>query len=274
MLKKYQPERTDLLINTDWGIARDSLGMEEARERNLLLFYERWVTKEEKMQLKDERNAYASIRVIGYLVLFVSVPVFVNIRLIAEGGISAVALAVIYALVSAVTGSGLIRYARYARYPAILIFLFFFILPFMPLFESEKGAPLLFILGAVGLYYLLRRTARKILWPETQAKPAGKNSRPFVRGIIITMALLVGLMAGYFIYDLNQASQMTADACLRATPGMPLEEFLSKFSREDYKIIQSTDHVLVVPKRGMGRNHCTVSHDEQKIIGSKTGFND
>ncbi|MDP2854739.1 MAG: hypothetical protein Q8O28_10920 [Smithellaceae bacterium] len=315
MLKKYQPGRPDLLINTDWGIPRDSetgLSLEKLsfrtnvrnlnalnlfktrflaslrndtkinydtasaweKGRNLLLFHDRWVTKEEKKQLQDERNAYASIRVIGYLLLFICVPVLINIRSIAEGGITDVALAVLYAFAASVTGSGLIRYARYARYPAILIFLSFFILPFMPLFESEKGAPLLFIMGVLCLYYLLRKTARKILWPKTQAKPAGKKLRPFVRGIIIAMALLAGLMVGYFVYDLNQARHLAADACRQATSGMPLEEFLSRFSKEDYKIIRSSEYALIVPKRGLGRNHCAVIHDGRTITGAKPGYVD
>jgi hypothetical protein len=29
-------------------------------------------------------------------------------------------------------------------------------------------------------------------------------------------------------------------------------------------------YVVIVPKRGMGRNHCSVFHDGQNIIGSKT----
>ena len=257
--------------DTKMNDGTDSAG---EKARNLLIFHDRLVTPEEKKQLKDERNAYVSIRVIGYLVLFISVPVFLNIRLIAEGGINAVALAVIYAFAAALTGSGLIRYAQYARYPAIMIFLSFFILPFMPLFADEKGAPLLFILGAMGLYYLLRRTARKILWPRTQAKPASKKNRPFVRGIIIAMALFIGFLIGYFFFDLNQARHLAADACRQATSGMPLEEFLSTFSEEEYKIIRTSENVLIVPKRGMGRNHCTVLHDGRTISDAKTGITD
>ncbi len=274
MLKKYQPDRTDLLINTDWGIPRDGLTAQEAKSKKKRLFQDRWVTKEERKQLLDERNAYASIRVIGYLLLFISVPVLIHIRFIAEGGITTVAVAVIYAFAAAVTGSGLIRYARYARYPTILIFLSFFVLPFTPLLESEKGAPLLFIMGIAGLYYLLGKTARKIFWPETGSKPADKKIRPAVRRVIYGAVLLIGLSGGYFVYDLTQARQMSADACLRAKPGMPLDEFLPKFPAGDYKIIRSAEYVIIVPKRGMGRNSCLVEHDGLKITGAKTGFAD
>ncbi len=273
-MKHYQPGRVDLLINTDWGVPLDGLTKEEAREKNLLLFQKRWVTKEEKKRLKDEQSAYVSIRIIGYLLLFICVPVLINIRSIAEGGISAVAFAVLYAFAASVTGSGLIRYARWARYPAILIFLSFFILPFAPLFEDEKGAPLLFILGVMGLYYLLRRTAREILWPQTGEKTAHRKIRPVFRNVIYGIILLVGLSAGYFIYDLSQARQMAADACRRATPGTPLETYLAALPETDYKIIQSAKQILIVPKRGMGRNHCTVAHDGRIITGAKTGFND
>lgn len=273
-MKKYQPERTDLLINTDWGISRDGIAPEEAQNKNLLLFHDRWVTRGEKKQLKDEQGAYVSIRIIGYLLLFICVPVLINIRSIAEGGISAVALAVLYAFAASVAGSGLIRFARFARYPAILIFLSFFILPFLPLFESEKGAPLLFMFGVMGLYYLLRRPARKILWPQTKAKSAHKKIRPVVRKVIYALALLAGISAGYFVYDMMKARQMTADACRRATKGMLLDDYLRKFPEKDYKIIRGADTILVVPKRGLGRSHCTVVHDGRTITGVKEGFID
>ncbi len=274
MLKKYQPERTDLLINTDWGIPRDGLSSGEAQEKKLLLFQGRWVTKEEKKQLKDERNAYASIRVIGYLLIFISVPVFVNVRLIAEGGITSVALAATYAFAAAVAGSGLIRYARYARYPAILIFLSFLILPFTPLMESEKGAPLLFIMGMASLYYFLRKTARKIFWPQTGGKSTDKNIGPVVRKIFYAISLFVGLSAGYFVYDMSQAKRMAKDACHLAKQGMLLGDYLRIFSENDYKIMHSADHIWVVPKRGMGRNHCTVQHNGRIITGAKAGYID
>ena len=274
MPKKYQPERTDLLINKDWGIPRDGLTIEEAKGRRMLLFQGRWVTREEKKQLQNERNAYASIRVIGYLLLFISVPVLINIRPIAADGITTVAFAVIYAFVAAVTGSGLIRYARYARYPAILLFMSFFVLPFMPLFESEKGAPLLFILGTTGLYYFLRKTARKILWPQTGLKSDDKRIQPVIRKIIYGIVLAVGLCAGYFIYDWIQARQMNAAACGHATVGISVEKFLSKFPESDYKIIRGPETITIVPKRGMGRNHCTVKHNGRNITGAKTGFMD
>ncbi len=273
-MKQYQPGREDLLINTGWGIPLDGLTKEEARDKNLLLFQKRWVTKEEKKQLKDEKSAYVSIRIIGYLLLFICVPVLINIRSIAAGGISAVAFAVLYAFAASITGSGLIRYARFARWPAILIFLSFFILPFLPFFEDEKGAPLLFILGAAGLYYLLRKTSRRILWPASGAGPVSRKVSPAVRSVVYAGVLLIGLAAGYFIYNLSQARQMAADACRLATPGMPIEEFLLKVPATDYKIIRSSESVLIVPKRGMGRNHCTVAHDGRIVTGAKAGFND
>ena len=273
-MKKYQPARTDLLINTDWGIVRDQLTAEEARTQGMILFHDRWVTREDRKQLKDEQGAYISIRIIGYLLLFICIPVLINIRSIAEGGMTHVALAVVYAFVASVAGSGLIRYARWARYPAILIFLSFFILSFTPLFESEKGAPLMFILGVIGLYYLLRKTARKIFWPQTGAKSGHQKRLSAVRLIIYGIVLMIGLAAGYFIYDLSQARQMAADACRLATPGTPLDAYLAALPETDYKVIRSAKQILIVPKRGMGRNHCTVVHDGRSITEARTGVND
>ncbi|MCK7510248.1 MAG: hypothetical protein MZV70_43525 [Desulfobacterales bacterium] len=177
-IKKYQPGRPDLLINTDWGIPRDGLTKEEAKSKNLLLFQNQWVTRKKK-QLKDEQSAYVSIRIIGYLLLFICVPVLINIRSIAEGGIEYVALAVFYAFAASVSRSGSIRYARYARYPAILIFLSF-ILPFMPLFESEKRRTAAVCPGRdrASIIFCAEQPG-KYLWPQTRAnRTPQKDYRP------------------------------------------------------------------------------------------------
>lgn len=94
------------------------------------------------------------------------------------------------------------------------------------------------------------------------------------RKVIYLIILFIGIFVGYFVYDMSEARQLAAGACLRATPGMPLEDFLSKISGDDYKIIRRDQSLMVVPKRGLGRNHCTVSHNGQEITGSKAGFAD
>ena len=139
MLKKYQPARTDLLINTDWGIPRDGLTTEEARNRKLLLFHDRWVTKEERRQLKDERNSYFTIRVMGFLLMLPALSVVLNIGQIVQGTFLSIVLAVIGAVVAVIGGIGLIRYARFARYLAILIFLSFFVFRTQLGCRSDQG---------------------------------------------------------------------------------------------------------------------------------------
>ena len=101
-----------------------------------------------------------------------------------------------------------------------------------------------------------------------------KHRSSVVHKIIYAALLLLALFAGYFAYDMSQAKRMAADACIRATQGMSLEDFLSKLPEKDYRIIRRAEYLMIVPKRGMGRNHCTVEHDGQRITGSKTGFND
>jgi hypothetical protein len=101
-----------------------------------------------------------------------------------------------------------------------------------------------------------------------------KNKGSIIRKIVYLLMLFAALFAGYFIYDMSQAGQMAANACMRATPGMPVEVFLSKFSEKDYKIIQGAKYLMIVPKKGLGRNHCKVEHDGLKISSAKAGFND
>ena len=177
MLKKYQPDRPDLLINTDWGIPSDQLSREAAKSSGLKLFHGRWVTKAEKKQLKDEQNAYCSIRIIGCLLIVLALSVAINIGKFSQGTFLSTFLNVCCALVAVACGIGLIMFARFARYLAILIFISFFVWPFTTLLADKKGAPLLIVLGVMGIYNLLRRTARKILWPQTESNPDEKKNK-------------------------------------------------------------------------------------------------
>lgn len=275
MLKKYQPGRTDLLINTSWGIPHDGLTKEDAQIKDMLLFHDRWVTKEEKKQLSEEHSTYQSILIIGYLLICITLYVIINIGNIFQSGIVSASIAVVYGIAVLVAGIGLIKFRRFARNIAVLVFVSFLVLPFMPLLENEKGAPLLILLGLSGLYYLQRKTARKIFSPFSKTSVDDtKTKSSLVRKGIYLVIFCVVLFAGYFAYDMSQAKRITADACLRATLGMSLEDYLSNFSENDYKIIRRTEYIMIMPKIGMGRNYCTVFHDGQRITGSKIGFND
>lgn len=162
MLKKYQPGRPDLLINTDWGVCQNAMSPEEAKTADLTLFHNRWVGKGEKKKLRDEQSAYISIRMTGVVLILTAVPVLVNLGVILKSGLPGAFLAVAYILTAVTGGIGLIRYARFARYPATLLLLSFFALPFTELMGDEKGAPFLMVLGLFGLYYLWRTMAQKI----------------------------------------------------------------------------------------------------------------
>jgi len=148
-LKAYQPHRKDLLINTEWGIPRERLSNEEARLRNMRLFRGRWVTHEERKRLKVEYHAYRAIRGVAYLLIY-GVPVLL---LLATAAIIPCALRfpailamslVAVAVASIASGIGLLRYRRWARIVATLVLVLF-------------G-----FVGAVGLFFLYRKTARQI----------------------------------------------------------------------------------------------------------------
>ncbi|MHB8137953.1 MAG: hypothetical protein ACYDGO_06130 [Smithellaceae bacterium] len=275
MLRKYQPGRPDFLINTDWGIPSDQISKEAAESRGLKIFHGRWVSKTEKKQLKDEQNAYFTIRIIGCLLILLALTVAINIWQISRGTFLSTFLIVLYGLVVVACGIGLIRFARFTRYFALLIFVSFLVLPFTPLLADEKGAPLLIVLGVLCIYYLLRRTARKIFWPDKESNPDDNNNKSSIlRKGIYLVVIFVLLSVGYFVYEMSQAKHMAADACLRATKGMLLEDYLSIFLKNDFIVIRSAEYIILVPERGMGRNYCSVFHDGQRITGSKTGFND
>jgi hypothetical protein len=273
--KKYQPERTDFLINNDWGIPVDQMSTEDAKSSGRILFHKRWVTKEERKLLREEHATYQSILIIGYLLIAMTLCIVINSGEIFQGGIISTSFAVAYGFVMLAAGIGLIKFRRFARNIAIFVFLSFLVLPFTPLLGDDKGSPLIIILGITGLYYLLRKTARKIfVAPSGEKTDDTKYKSPVIRKVIYAGLLLLVFFAGYFVYDMSQAKRMAADVCIGATPGMPLEDFLSKLPEKDYRIIRRAEYLMMVPKRGMGRNSCTVSHDGQKITGSKTGYKD
>ena len=145
----YQPNRKDLIINTQWGIPKHLLTKKEARHQKRKPYQERWVTANEMKQLKDQRHAYRSIRDIS--VLFIFMPLWIIILFLALHNKfphpqPVLVIATIYSVISIVSGWGLFRYHRWARTLALLI-----LLPLIPA-----------LVGLIGLYDLFRKTAGQI----------------------------------------------------------------------------------------------------------------
>jgi hypothetical protein len=90
----------------------------------------------------------------------------------------------------------------------------------------------------------------------------------------MVLFLLFAVVAVYTFWDMRQARNMAADACIQAIKGRYLDDYLSAFSKKDYKIMKNDNQVIIVPKRGMGRYRCVVDHDGQVINSSKANFFD
>jgi hypothetical protein len=161
-IKIYQPERKDLLINTAWGIPREQMAESEAEARGLTLFHDHWIAKGEKQQLRDEAHAYSSLRVLANLLLFLSfLTVVWTIQALQSYGAAGL-LVLVPGAACLAGGMGLRRYALWGRNLAAALFGTMLILPFIPAGSDDKGGPLFFFIGGLGLYYLFRRTAGKI----------------------------------------------------------------------------------------------------------------
>jgi len=161
-IKTYQPGRKDLLINTDWGLPQEQLTESQARERALSLFHGRWVSKDEQRQLRDEANAYRSIRSLAGLLLFLSFLSFVLLIPAMNNLGSSGLLVVIPGAAFLVSGIGLRRYARWGRDLAAVLFALMLAIPFIPAGSDDKGGPFFLFIGIIGLYYLFRKTASRI----------------------------------------------------------------------------------------------------------------
>ncbi|HOG07472.1 MAG: hypothetical protein M0P04_04760 [Syntrophales bacterium] len=277
--KKYQPDRTDFLINTEWGIPQEDLSKKEAHSSGKKLFQKRWVTREEKRRLQEEHAAYSSIRNTGILLIIGSGLLLINLFFLLKSSVSAKMIWAFFELVYAVAllaaGIGLFRFVCWGRNIALFIFLSFLILPFTPLLGNDKGAPVLMIIGLTGFYYLLRRPARKIFSPAAaeEDSPPVRPGKSVLLWIVYAILALAVLFI-YFTFDLHRAGKRAAAVCQSARQGTSVEDFLANLPPENYRIIQVDDRVIIVPRAGMGRHACIVFHDGQKITGSKTGFDD
>jgi len=160
-IKIYQPHRKDILINTEWGIPKQLLSKKEAKLKKMKLFHGRWVTREERKQLKGQRDAYYSIRGIAVILMLMSLLMFGYI-FGGEPNIKGLILSAVYGASSFISGIGLLRYRRWGRNIATLVLIVTILLPFMPILADDKGAPFIGFLGIIGLYYLYRKAARQI----------------------------------------------------------------------------------------------------------------
>ena len=161
-IKAYQPQRTDLLINTTWGIAQEQLADSEAQTRGLKLVQDRWVSPEERQQLKDQAGAYRSLRALACLLLVIAfLSIFWTISAVKNSGLPGL-LVIIPGAASLAGGIGLLRYASWGRNIAAVLFGLMLIVPFIPAGSDDKGGPFFLVIGALGLYYLFRKTAGRI----------------------------------------------------------------------------------------------------------------
>jgi hypothetical protein len=161
-INAYQPQRTDLLINTAWGVPLEQMTASEAHARGLTLLQGRWVSPEERRQLKDEANAYRSLRSLAGLLLVIAfLSIFWTNAAVRNFG-SPGLFVLIPGAASLAGGIGLLRYARWGRNLAAVLFGLLLIVPFIPAGSDDKGAPFFLVIGALGLYYLFRKTAGRI----------------------------------------------------------------------------------------------------------------
>lgn len=162
--KKYQPSRTDILWNTDWGIAKSELSSEEASARGLRSYQGRWVTPEEKRTLKDQYAAYRALRVIAGIIAFNALVFIIPLVILASKHRIANARAfacVIGSALFALVAVGLWRFERWARYAAIVLICLWAI---VTAGNTSSGTPALggLLMLILCLYYLCRGTAGTI----------------------------------------------------------------------------------------------------------------
>lgn len=160
-IKIYQPYRKDLLINTRWGVPKEELSKDEAKRLNMRLFHGRWVTKEEKRQIKQQRDAYYTIRGTAVILILLSLWMFPYL-LGRAFSMTVTSFTALYGIFSLISGIGLWWFKVWARTLATPALAATIAIPFLPQIADDKGVPIIGFLGIIGLYFLYRKTARTI----------------------------------------------------------------------------------------------------------------
>ena len=129
-MKKFQPERNDLLINTDWGIPKNQLNKKDAKAQGLVLYKKRWVSADEKRILKKQYLGYEGLREVGALFIagpFYFVPVFIGLLVFAEPASHSKLKPIVFlpllplSVFAFAIGIGIRRYKGWAFYPALVM---------------------------------------------------------------------------------------------------------------------------------------------------------
>jgi hypothetical protein len=154
-LKVYQPGRTEFLINTEWGIPREQYSKEEAKQKDLVLFKGRWVSRYEKKRLRAELNAYHGLRTVAVL-LFISalfgIYVFIYKVAMAEnftGDYTIPAIYLLSGMAAFASGIGVWKFRQWGRIMATILFVLSILSP----------------ISILCIYYLHRKRAREIFYP-------------------------------------------------------------------------------------------------------------
>lgn len=103
---------------------------------------------------------------------------------------------------------------------------------------------------------------------------AGKRKRPVVRIVVGLLVALFLIIAGCIALDMRQGKAMAAAACSRAAAGSLLAELLPVFPATGYRVIKGPDKIFLVPRKGMGRFSCTLTHDGRQVTGAEVTFTD
>lgn len=198
-IKKYQPDRQDILWNTEWGILQNDLEESEAVSQGLVLYRGRWITKDEKKTLTSELWSYKVVKVVGTLMfvtgwLALAGLLVAFVRIAVGGGAAAVQAltagisSLPFAVFFIVCGRALKRFKRWAWVLTVLglaLFTLMFciggVFVFAESFQRSNGpeslvtvifsAVLMGILGLLhgtALYFVVNRTGRRIFRPPLQ----------------------------------------------------------------------------------------------------------
>jgi hypothetical protein len=95
-----------------------------------------------------------------------------------------------------------------------------------------------------------------------------------VKRIVFLIAALVIGGVFYVFWDLRQSEGDALMICGKARVGMPVADYLDAVPADNFRIIRGQGSIIIVPRKGMGRHNCVVSHDGLKITDAKKRFLD
>ena len=166
-MQAFQAERTDLLINTEWGIPKDQISKEEAKSKDLVSFKGRWVSSDEQKVLKAQNYTYKSIIAVRALFFLCATWYLLMAFLAGHFSLTGAVWPGVVGPLALISALGLMRFRQWAFYTGVVTIALAIVKTGVYMVESkfEPWLAVAIVVFLLMLNYLCRKPARDVFFP-------------------------------------------------------------------------------------------------------------